>query len=142
MAKYETAEDALARGAHHLDVVINIAAVKNGDWETVENDIETLTRLVHAENRIIKLIAETGLMTEIETDLICKIANTAKVDYVKTSTGVNAPGADVEIVKTLRSLLSPDIKIKASGGIKTGGLLSSCLMRVLIGLEARIVLKL
>lgn len=119
ISKFEEAEDALAKGADHLDVVINIAAVKNNDWETVENEIETLTKLVHADNKIIKIIVESGLMSEIELDLICKIANEFNVDYVKTSTGVNAPGADIETVRNLRETLKSKIKIKASGGIKT-----------------------
>ena len=119
MAKLEELEDAIRKGANHLDVVINIAAVKNNDWETVENEIETLTRLTHLEGRIIKIIAETGLMSDIELDLICKIANNAGIDYLKTSTGINGTGATVETIQTIRELLEPSIKIKASGGIRT-----------------------
>ena len=122
ISKFEEAEEALFRGADHLDVVINIAAVKNNDWETVENEIETLTKLVHAENKVIKLIAETGMMSDIELDLICKIANDSKVDYLKSSTGVNGPGANVETIAGIREMLSPDILIKASGGIRTRSL--------------------
>ena len=78
--------------------------------------------LVHAENKVMKIIIETGLMSEIEIDLICKIANEFNVDYVKTSTGVNGPGADVETIRNLREALKAKIKIKASGGIKTKAL--------------------
>lgn len=119
MAKFEEAEDALAQGADHLDVVINIAAVKAGDWDTINNEMDMLTRLVHTEGKVIKYIAETGLMTEIETDLICRMANDHGIDYLKTSTGVNGPGASVEQVTSLRKLLRADIRIKASGGIRT-----------------------
>src|SRR5438128_907110 len=56
ISKFEEAEDALAKGADHIDLVINIAAVKNNDWDTVENEVETLTKLVRRENKIIKLI--------------------------------------------------------------------------------------
>ncbi len=119
ISKFEEAEDAMHRGAHHLDMVINIAAIKNNDWELVETEIETLTKLVHSENRIIKVIAETGLMSEIEIDLICKIANNTGVDYLKTSTGVNGQGATISTVKLLRESLNKQIKIKASGGIRT-----------------------
>ena len=84
IAKFEEVEEALALGVHHIDVVCNIAAIKNNDWETVENEIETLTKLIHAENRVIKIIAETGLLNEVEIELLCKIANDYKVDYVKT----------------------------------------------------------
>ena len=119
MSKFEEAEDAINRGADHLDMVINIAAVKNNDWETVENEIDTINRLVKRENKIFKLIAETGLMSEIELELICKIANDLKIDYLKTSTGVNGAGANMEVVTAMREMLDKSIKIKASGGIRT-----------------------
>ncbi|MBC8173221.1 MAG: deoxyribose-phosphate aldolase [Chitinophagales bacterium] len=117
IAKFEETEYALLRGAHHIDAVTNIAAIKNNDWETVEDEIETLTKLVHTENRVIKIIAETGLLNEIEIELLCKIANDYKIDYMKTSTGVSKTGATVDVVKLLRKNLHPLIKIKASGGI-------------------------
>lgn len=119
MSKFEEAEDALNSGAQHLDMVINIAAVKNNDWDTVENEIDTINRLVKRENKIFKLIAETGLMSEVELELICKIANDLKIDYLKTSTGINGAGADVEVVSSIREMLDKEIKIKASGGIRT-----------------------
>lgn len=119
ISKFEEAEDALSRGAQHLDLVINIAAVKNNDWDLVENEIDTINRLVKRENAVIKLIAETGLMSEVELELICKIANDHKLDYLKTSTGVNGAGADEETIVTLRELLNKSVKIKASGGIRT-----------------------
>ena len=71
------------------------------------------------ENKIFKLIAETGLMSEIELELICKIANDLKIDYLKTSTGVNGAGANMEVVTAMREMLDKNIKIKASGGIRT-----------------------
>ncbi|MEZ5014624.1 MAG: deoxyribose-phosphate aldolase [Chitinophagales bacterium] len=119
MSKYEEAEDAMHAGAIHLDMVVHIAAVKNGDWDTVQNEIATITRLAHAEGRILKLIAETGVLSEVELDLVINIANEAGVDYLKTSTGVNGPGANVDIVKYLRSKCAPGMQIKASGGIRT-----------------------
>ncbi len=119
MSKFEEAEDALAHGVDHLDVVVNIAAVKCGDWDTISNEMELLTKLAHREGKVIKWILETGLLSEIEIDLLCKLANDNKVDYVKTSTGMNGPGATPEVVAQLRKWLSPKIKIKASGGIRT-----------------------
>ncbi len=119
ISKFEETEEALHKGADHIDMVINIAAVKNGDWDTVENELETITRLVHADRKIVKVIAETGLMSEVELELICRIANEAGIDYLKTSTGMNGTGATLEAVQNMRSLLKPTIKIKASGGIKT-----------------------
>ncbi|MBC8046040.1 MAG: deoxyribose-phosphate aldolase, partial [Fimbriimonadaceae bacterium] len=119
ISKFEETEDALSRGAHHIDVVANIAAIKNNDWETVENEIETLSKLVHSDGKIIKVIGETAILSEVEIELLCKIVNDYNVDYFKTSTGINVPGATVEIVELLRKNLKPQIKIKASGGIKT-----------------------
>ena len=81
--------------------------------------IDTINRLVKRENKIFKLIAETGLMSEIELELICKIANDLKIDYLKTSTGVNGAGANMEVVTAMREMLDKNIKIKASGGIRT-----------------------
>lgn len=119
MSKFEEAEDALSRGADHLDIVLNIAAIKNADYDTVNNEMEMFTKLVHSENKIIKCIAETGLLNEIEIDLVCKLANDYGIDYLKTSTGINAPGADLETVRMMRKVLDKKIKIKASGGIRT-----------------------
>lgn len=119
MSKFEETEDALQRGAHHIDVVANIAALKNNDWETVENEIETLTKLVHSEGNVIKIIGETGILSEVEIELLCKIINEHNADYFKTSTGIQVPGASVETVELLRKNLNPSVKIKASGGIKT-----------------------
>ena len=119
MSKFEEVEDAIAHGADHLDVVINIAAVKSSDWDLVGNEMELLTRLAHRENKVIKFIAETGLLNEIELDLVCRLANDNGIDYLKTSTGFNGGGATVEAVSTMRSLLNENIRIKASGGIKT-----------------------
>ncbi|MFN0274382.1 MAG: deoxyribose-phosphate aldolase [Chitinophagales bacterium] len=119
MSKFEETEDVLRRGADHVDIVTNIAAIKNNDWETVENEIEMLTKLVHNEGKIIKIIGETGILSEVEIELLCKIINEHKADFFKTSTGINVPGASVEIIELLRKNLLPSIKIKASGGIKT-----------------------
>jgi len=119
MSKFEEMEEAMQNGALHLDVVINIAAVKNGDWDHVETELSTLTRLAHSEDRIIKVIAETGLMSEVELDLIIRIANETGIDYLKTSTGVQSIGATAEAVSRMREKLKAGIRIKASGGIRT-----------------------
>lgn len=119
MSKFEEAEDALLHGADHLDVVLNIAAIKSGDWDAISNEMELLTRLTHREGKVIKFIAETGLLNEIEIELVCRLANDHEIDYLKTSTGINAPGATADVVRAFRTLLKPNIRIKASGGIKT-----------------------
>lgn len=119
MSKFEEVEDAMQNGALHLDVVINIAAVKNQDWDHVETELATLTKLAHSEDRLIKVIAESGMMSEVELDLIIRIANEVGIDYLKTSTGMNGIGASIEAVEQMRKGLDPSIRIKASGGIRT-----------------------
>lgn len=119
MSKFEEAENAIAIGADHLDVVMNIAAIKNSDWDLVGNEMDMLTRLAHRENKVIKFIAETGLLNEIELDLVCKLANDHGIDYLKTSTGFNGGGATADVVRAMRKLLQENIRIKASGGIRT-----------------------
>lgn len=119
MSKFEEMEDAMHNGALHIDVVVNIAAIKNNDWDHVETELSTLTRLAHSEDRIIKVIAESGMMSEVELDLIIRIANEVGIDYLKTSTGVNGTGATAEAIEYMRKHLNPAIRIKASGGIRT-----------------------
>lgn len=119
MGKFEEMEDAMHNGALHLDIVLNIAAVKNGDWDYVETELQTLTRLAHSEDRIVKVIAESGMMSEVELDLIIRIANETGIDYLKTSTGMNGTGATPDAVEQMRKGLNSKIKIKASGGIRT-----------------------
>lgn len=117
-AKVEEIKRAIDEGAQELDVVINLSAVKSNQWNHVANDIDSVTRAVHLKGKVIKLILETGLLTETELGKACQICQNSEVDFVKTSTGFHGRGADIETVKLLRSLLPPAIKIKASGGIR------------------------
>jgi deoxyribose-phosphate aldolase len=119
VAKVEEIKRALNEGATELDVVINIAAAKTGDWSHVRNDIDSMTRSVHLKGKVIKVILECGLMTDEELIRLCEICTDLGVDFVKTSTGFNGSGASVAHVQLLRKHLPKTIKIKASGGIKT-----------------------
>ena len=116
-AKVEEIKRAIDMGVDELDVVVNIGAVKNGEWTFVNNDIETVTRAAHMKGKTVKIILETSLLEDSEIDELCKICTTNEVDFVKTSTGHNG-GATIEMIRKLRSLLPETIKIKASGGIK------------------------
>ena len=118
-AKVEEIKRAMNDGVDELDVVINIAALKNKDYSYLRNDIDSTTRAVHLRGKTIKLILETGLLTKAEIERLCSISQEVGVDFVKTSTGLNGEGASIEVVTQLRSLLPPKIKIKASGGIRT-----------------------
>lgn len=118
-AKVEEIKRGMDEGAQEFDVVINLAAVKSGNWNFVRNDIDRMTTAVHLRGKIIKIIIETGLLTEEEIKAVCHICNELEVDYVKTSTGFNSDGASPLMVELLRQELIPSIKIKASGGIRT-----------------------
>lgn len=110
---------AIDDGADELDVVINISAVKSGDWNYVHNDIKTVALATQMKGKIIKVILETGLLNKREIKKLCEICTEIGVDFVKTSTGFNGEGATTEVVEYLRENLPSSIKIKASGGIRT-----------------------
>lgn len=112
-------QKAIDDGADELDVVINVSAVKSGDWNYVQNDIKTVALATQMKGKIIKVILETGLLTKKEIKKLCEICAEAGVNFVKTSTGFNGEGATEEVVEFLRANLPSSIKIKASGGIKS-----------------------
>lgn len=118
VAKVEEIKRAIDQGADELDVVINLCALKNGNWNYLKNEIQSLTTACHMKGKIIKTIIETGILTNDELLKIAEICADSEVDFVKTSTGFNTTGATVEVIKTLRSILPSSVKIKASGGIK------------------------
>ena len=118
-AKVDEVKSCLDKGVDEIDAVVNIAAIKNQKWAYVTNDIQSITTAAHLQGKIVKIIIETGMLTPAEIGKLCEICTTAEVDYVKTSTGFNGQGATVEVVRQLRSLLPENIKIKASGGIRT-----------------------
>ncbi|PHN05617.1 deoxyribose-phosphate aldolase [Flavilitoribacter nigricans] len=117
-AKVEEIKRAIDEGAREVDVVVNICAVKSGDWNFVRHDIERMIAATHLKGKVIKVILETGLMADDEIDKLAEICNELGPDYVKTSTGFNGSGANEAIVGRLRSLMNKKIKIKASGGIR------------------------
>jgi deoxyribose-phosphate aldolase len=110
---------AIVDGADELDMVINISAIKNNDWNFIANEINTVIPIIRSKNKIIKVIIESGILTDDEIIKCCDIYGAAGVDYVKTSTGYAEKGATVHAVKLIRTHLADSVKIKASGGIKT-----------------------
>ena len=110
---------AMVDGADELDMVINISAIKNNDWNFIANEINTIMPIVKSKSKIIKVIIESGVLTDDEIIKCCDIYGMAAVDYVKTSTGYAEKGASVHAVKLIRTHLADSVKIKASGGIKT-----------------------
>jgi deoxyribose-phosphate aldolase len=117
-SKVEEAKKAIISGADEVDMVMNIAAFKSGDYATVQNDIQAVTTACHLQNRHIKVIIETAYLTPEEIEKACHICSDCEVDYVKTSTGYAPAGAALDLVKLMRATLPAKIKIKASGGIK------------------------
>ncbi len=110
---------AIVDGADELDMVINISAIKNNDWQFLANEINTILPIVKNRNKVLKVIIESGILTDDEIIKCCDIYGAAGVDYIKTSTGYAEKGASVHAVQLIRKHLSDAIKIKASGGIKT-----------------------
>lgn len=110
---------AIVDGADELDMVVNISAIKNGDWTFIANEINTVMPIVRNKNKVIKVIIESGILTEEEIIKCCDIYGAAGVDYVKTSTGFAEKGASIHDVQLIRAHLADSIKIKASGGIKS-----------------------
>ncbi len=106
-------------GADELDIVINFTAIKNNDWDFVANEINHLLPVIKAQNKIVKVIIESGVLTNQEIIQCCTLYGAAGIDYLKTSTGYEPKGADVETVVLMRKHLPPNVQIKASGGIKT-----------------------
>ena len=115
--KAHEARKAVDDGARELDMVINIGAMKSGDYDLVREDILAVRR--EAEPPIVlKVIIETCLLSDNEKIRVCEIAQKAGADFVKTSTGFSTAGATVEDVALMRKTVGADMGVKASGGIK------------------------
>ena len=110
---------AIVDGADELDMVINISAIKNNDWNFIASEINTIMPIIKTRNKIIKVIIESGILSDEEIIKCCDIYGAAGVDYIKTSTGYAEKGATVHAVTLIRAHLADSVKIKASGGIKT-----------------------
>ena len=118
-AKVEEARKAMDEGAHEIDMVMNIAALKNNDLNFVQNDIQSVATLVQLKGCKLKVIIETALLSNDEKVKACEICAKVGVDFVKTSTGFASSGAKLKDIELMRKNLPASIKIKASGGIKT-----------------------
>jgi deoxyribose-phosphate aldolase len=117
-AKVEEVKRAIDDGAHEIDMVINIQALKENDLAYVKNDIESICTYTHLKSHVLKVIIEIGLLSQQEIISICKICEEIGVDFIKTSTGVIGRGATTADIILLRKLVPAKMKIKASGGIK------------------------
>ena len=121
---YETTEGKIADtvqcikdGASEIDMVVNIAEVKNGNLEYVEDEIKKLREVT--KGKILKVIIETCYLTDDEKKKLCKCVTDAGADHIKTSTGFGTAGATYEDIELFKANIGPGVKIKAAGGIRT-----------------------
>jgi deoxyribose-phosphate aldolase len=114
---FET-ENAIKNGAHEVDMVINIGALKDKDDELVERDIRAVVDASKGK-ALSKVIIETSLLSEEEKIRACELAVKAGSDFVKTSTGFSTGGATAEDVALMRKTVGPEIGVKASGGVRS-----------------------
>jgi len=117
--KLKEIKDAIFLGADELDMVIDLCALKSGDWEHLKKEIEVCLEPIQESGKVIKLIVESGLLTKNELINCCKIYREYDIHFLKTSTGFSEIGASVQAVEIMRQHLPENIGIKASGGVRS-----------------------
>jgi deoxyribose-phosphate aldolase len=115
---FET-KNAIENGAKEVDMVINIGALKDKEYDVVKKDIEAVVKAAKGK-ALVKVIIETSLLTDEEKVKACELAKEAGADFVKTSTGFSGGGATVEDIALMRKTVGPDMGVKASGGVRDG----------------------
>jgi deoxyribose-phosphate aldolase len=118
-AKAFEAEQALRDGARELDMVVNVGMLKSGEDEYVENDIRAVVRAAKRMNALVKVIIETGLLSDEEKVKACLLARRAGANFVKTSTGFAKGGATAGDIRLMRKVVGAGLGVKASGGVRT-----------------------
>lgn len=116
-AKAAEAAEAVNNGAHEVDMVLNVGAIKSGDIEYAKQDIAAVVEAVKGK-ALVKVILETCLLTDEEKIIGCRISKEAGADFVKTSTGFSTGGATTADIRLMRETVGPDMGVKASGGIR------------------------
>lgn len=117
--KLQEAGQALKEGANELDMVINLGAVKDRDYKLVSEEIKLLLQMRKDHDYQLKVIVETALLSREELQMLTVLASDLGADYIKTSTGFAGRGATIEDIEAINLVKSNELKIKASGGIKT-----------------------
>ncbi|WP_400164091.1 deoxyribose-phosphate aldolase [Brevibacillus sp. TJ4] len=115
-SKAAETKDAIANGAGEVDMVLNIGALKSGDLDSVKRDVAAVKQA--AGDVLLKVILETGLLTDEEKETACKLCVEAGADYVKTSTGFGQGGATVQDIALMRKTVGDKLGVKASGGVR------------------------
>lgn len=113
---FET-KDAIANGADEIDMVMNIGALKDKNYDLVRDDVKAVVEA--ANGTLVKVILGTCLLTEDEIKKACELCVEAKADYVKTSTGFSTRGATIEDVRIMKEAVHGKAKVKAAGGVRT-----------------------
>ncbi len=117
--KLREINDALDMGADELDMVHDLCALKNNNWRLLEEEIAACLKPIQDAGKVMKVIIETGILTDSEIVKCCELYSNFKIDFIKTSTGFADIGVSVRVVQLIRSHLSPRIGIKASGGVNS-----------------------
>ena len=110
------AKEAVENGASEIDMVINVAKLKDGEFDYVENEIRLIKEAIG--DNVLKVIIEACYLTDEEKVKVCELSLAAKADFVKTSTGFGTGGATYEDVKLMKSIVGDNAKVKASGGVR------------------------
>ena len=116
-AKVFEAKEAIENGAGEIDMVINIAKLKDGEFEFVENEIRQIKEAIG--DNVLKVIIETCYLTDEEKVKACELSLAAQADFVKTSTGFGTAGATFEDVILMKKMVGDNAGVKASGGVKS-----------------------
>ena len=114
---FET-KDAIKKGADEIDYVINVAELKNKNYDYIKKEMEEIVKICKEAGKISKVIFENCYLTDDEKVKVAEIAKEVKPDFIKTSTGFGTGGATVEDVKLMKSGVGDEVKVKAAGGIR------------------------
>lgn len=128
---YET-EQAITEGADEIDYVVNVGKVKEGNFDYIKEEMETIVAICRKNNILSKVIFENCYLTKDEIKKLAEIALEVLPDFIKTSTSFGTGGALLEDVKLMKSVVGDKVKVKASGGIKT---MEQCLALIEAGAE-------
>lgn len=116
-AKVFETKDALEKGADEIDMVINVAALKDKKYDYVKNEIAEIKKA--CGDHVLKVILECCLLNDEEKVKACLLAKEAKADFVKTSTGFSIHGATIHDVELMRKTVGPEMGVKAAGGVRS-----------------------
>ncbi len=125
-SKVFEARDNVRKGADELDIVINLGALKGGNYDYIEKEIGLIVSVIRREQMAeynkhinIKFIIETGVLTKSEVKKVCKIIEDSGADFIETSTGFGVRGVELDDIRLIREVVTRNIGVKASGGIRT-----------------------